>query len=172
MKSLLPIIFVILLLAGAITYTLTKNTLTKVVPKQEGVPATELEVNIPSPTPSVTTTKTEVAVLTDQKPKVTPTPTIAIPTLTLKPASTEAVAPVDTVETTTTKGGEEIIVKSEPVKTVKTTKTTVCTPVYGMANTCTEHVVVDTAGESSFAFNLAGLSYLLGLAAFVKSKFA
>jgi hypothetical protein len=39
-----------------------------------------------------------------------------------------------------------------------------------MANTCTEHVVVDTAGEAGAAYGFAGLSYLLGLVAFIKGK--
>lgn len=46
----------------------------------------------------------------------------------------------------------------------------VCTPVYGMANTCAEHSVVDTALDTSIFYNLAGMSYIFGLAAFVKSK--
>jgi hypothetical protein len=51
-----------------------------------------------------------------------------------------------------------------------TTTTTICTPVYGMADTCTEHVVVDTGAESSIAYSLSAFSYLAGLVAFVKSK--
>ena len=46
----------------------------------------------------------------------------------------------------------------------------VCTPVYGMANTCAEHAVVDTALDTSIFYNLASMSYVLGLAAFIKSK--
>lgn len=56
----------------------------------------------------------------------------------------------------------------EPVYT--TTKTTICTPVYGMADTCTEHIVVDTGAETTLAYGLSAFSYLLGLFAFVKSK--
>ena len=47
---------------------------------------------------------------------------------------------------------------------------TVCTPVYGMANTCAEHAVVDTALDTSIFYNLAGLSYFTGLAAFIRAK--
>ncbi|MBU1199968.1 hypothetical protein KJ953_00360 [Patescibacteria group bacterium] len=47
---------------------------------------------------------------------------------------------------------------------------TICTPVYGMADTCTEHIVVDTGAESAVAYSLSGITYLAGLLAFVKSK--
>jgi len=39
-----------------------------------------------------------------------------------------------------------------------------------MANTCAEHAVVDTALDTSIFYNLASMSYVLGLAAFIKSK--
>jgi hypothetical protein len=51
-----------------------------------------------------------------------------------------------------------------------TRKTTICTPVYGMADSCTEHIVVDTGAESAVAYSLSALSHLGGLIAFVKSK--
>jgi hypothetical protein len=46
----------------------------------------------------------------------------------------------------------------------------VCTPVYGMANTCAEHAVVDTGLETSTFLNASALSYILGLAAFIRAK--
>lgn len=46
----------------------------------------------------------------------------------------------------------------------------VCTPVYGMANSCAEHTIVDTGLDSSLFLNFAGLSYLGGLGAFLKAK--
>lgn len=46
----------------------------------------------------------------------------------------------------------------------------VCTPVYGMANTCAEHAVVDTGLDSGTLLNASALSYVLGLAAFIKAK--
>lgn len=52
----------------------------------------------------------------------------------------------------------------------KTTTTIICTPVYGMANACAEHAVVDTALDTSIFYNLAGMSYIFGLAAFIKAK--
>lgn len=45
-----------------------------------------------------------------------------------------------------------------------------CTPVYGMANSCAEHKVVDTDIDSGIFYNLAGLSYLTGLISFIKAK--
>ena len=47
---------------------------------------------------------------------------------------------------------------------------TACTPVYGMANTCIEHQVVDTGVENSIFYTLSAGSYLAGLAAFIKAK--
>ena len=46
----------------------------------------------------------------------------------------------------------------------------VCTPVYGMANTCAEHAVVDTGLDTSSLLNASAISYILGLAAFIKAK--
>jgi len=46
----------------------------------------------------------------------------------------------------------------------------VCTPIYGMANTCAEHAVVDTGLETGAFYNLAAFSYFGGLAAFMKAK--
>lgn len=47
---------------------------------------------------------------------------------------------------------------------------TVCTPVYGMANSCAEHVVVDTGLDTGSLLNASALTYVLGLAAFIKAK--
>ena len=48
----------------------------------------------------------------------------------------------------------------------------VCTPVYGMADTCVEHQVVETAGESNILYTLSGVSYFAGLISFIKAKLA
>lgn len=45
-----------------------------------------------------------------------------------------------------------------------------CTPVYGMANSCAEHKVVDTDIDTGIFYNLAGFSYLTGLLSFIKAK--
>jgi len=46
----------------------------------------------------------------------------------------------------------------------------VCTPVYGMANICEEHITVDTGMENSLFYSLSTLSYLTGLGLFIKTK--
>lgn len=46
----------------------------------------------------------------------------------------------------------------------------ICTPIYGMANTCAEHAVVDTGLDTGSLLNASAISYVLGLAAFIKSK--
>lgn len=47
---------------------------------------------------------------------------------------------------------------------------TVCTPVYGMANSCAEHAVVDTGLDTNTLTTAGFVSYALGLAAFIKAK--
>ena len=89
-------------------------------------------------------------------PTVTPTPSVANPPV----AETTQVSP----------GTVAGIPDSSQVKLAQATTTTVCTPVYGMANTCAEHAVVDTALDTSIFYNLAGLSYFTGLAAFIRAK--
>ena len=89
-------------------------------------------------------------------PTVTPTPSVASPPV----AETTQVSP----------GTVAGIPDSSQVKLAQATTTTVCTPVYGMANTCAEHAVVDTALDTSIFYNLAGLSYFTGLAAFIRAK--
>jgi hypothetical protein len=97
---------------------------------------------------------------------VTPTPTVKV-TPTPSPTPTPEVK--TDIPTTTEKGGE-VVKTAGAQKVVKTTKTIVCTPVYGQANTCTEHIVVDTGAADSIFFNFAGLTYLAGLASFIKAK--
>jgi hypothetical protein len=149
MKQILPIIFIVLALTGAITYTLSRRAVPKKPTESIGISANQLESDR-TVTPSPTETK-KVSfgslVVTTPTPSVTPT---AIPTVTEKSATKSA----NTVAKTT----------------VTTTKTTICTPVYGSADTCTEHVVVDTGAETAMFFNFAGIAYLAGLLAFVKAK--
>jgi hypothetical protein len=143
MKSILPIILVILILSGAITYSLSKRTITQLEESRFGITANKLSGSVVTPTPFALTTPT---------PKPTETKISPLPTVT------------ETV--TETKGGQKIASGT----VTKITKTIVCTPVYGQANTCTEHIVVDTGAADAIFFNFAGLSYLAGLAAFVKAK--
>ncbi len=143
MKSILPIIFIVLVLTGAIVYSLAKRTLPTKPIDNLGIPANELE----------------------GKDGITPTPTIKI----TNPSITPTISlPSTTENTNTTKGGQAVTAQKTTV--TKITKTTVCTPVYGSADTCTEHVVVDTGAESAMFFNLAGIAYLGGLLSFVKAK--
>lgn len=149
MKSLLPLILVILALTGAITYNLTKRA-NRAVPQASkfGIAANQLES---------TTTSGFKLVGTDSEltPTATPTPSVT-PTATPKADLPDV---------------NEIASTTKNSKTAQSTRTrTVCTPVYGMANTCTEHVVVDTGAADDVLFNLAGLSYFGGLAAFIKAK--
>jgi len=85
---------------------------------------------------------------------LTPTPT-ATPSETSVKEGTPT-----TTQTTTAKGGIATTTK----------KTIICTPVYGMGSTCQEHIVVETGAEDSIAFTFSALSYLGGLAAFIKAK--
>ena len=79
------------------------------------------------------------------------------------PETTEPIEdqPSDTDDSST-------ITKDSSLTTTITTRT--CTPVYGMADTCEEHTVVDTGAESNLAYGLSAFTYLAGLMAFVKSK--
>ncbi len=147
MKSILPIIFIVLALTGAITYSLAKRAIPKKPTESIGISANQIESErtvTPSPTETKKVTFGNLIV-------VTPTPSVTPTT-------------IPSVTDTTTKGGQTI------ANTTVTTKTTICTPVYGSADTCTEHVVVDTGAESAMFFNFAGIAYLGGLLAFVKAK--
>lgn len=140
MKSILPIIFVVLVLTGAITYSLSKRVIPQKPTDSLGVPANEIE----------------------DDSTLTPTPTVAI---TPAPSVTPTAMPKVTEKETTTKGGQSVVATSKTV-----TKTTICTPVYGSADTCTEHITVDTGADSAAFFNFAGIAYLGGLLSFVKAK--
>lgn len=150
MKSLLPLVLVILALTGAIAYSLAKRA-TQLAPQADrfGIAANQLES---------TTTSGFKLVGTDTATKTTP-----IPTVSTAPTTTPKIDLPDTTEATTT-------AKNTPIKKTNSTTSTVCTPVYGMANTCTEHIVVDTGAADSILFNLSGLSYLAGLVSFIKAK--
>lgn len=108
---------------------------------------------LPEPTPFVP--------VKDYKFTITPSPTT-----TIAPKLTPAISPTPI----TTKGGTVVAKNDKLTATVTSNNETICTPVYGMANSCAEHSVVDTALDTSVFYNLAGMSYLFGLAAFIKSK--
>jgi len=150
MKQILPIIFIVLALTGAITYSLAKRTVPKKPIENIGISANQLEDNstvTPTPTESKKVAFGSLVVATPT-PSITPT---AMPTIAEKEEATSSTKKVASTAVTTT-------------------KTTICTPVYGSADTCTEHVVVDTGAESAMFFNFAGFAYLAGLLAFVKAK--
>lgn len=150
MKSLLSIILIILVLTGAITYSLSKRTIAKLGENRFGIQVNELESgSVITPTASPT------------KQPVTPTPT---PTKAVE--GIISALPTVTENSAETKGGQKIASGT----VTKITKTIVCTPVYGQANTCTEHIVVDTGAADAIFFNFAGLSYIAGLASFIKAK--
>ena len=152
MKSLLPIVFIVLALTAAITYSLAKKAAPQDI-NRFGISANQLE-NIVAPKVKF---DTDTNVVTPTSPRFTITPTV-----TPESSPTAQITLPEVKETGTTKGGV--------ASTTRTIKTTVCTPVYGMANTCTEHIVVDTGASDAILFNLAGASYIGGLVAFVKAK--
>ena len=156
MKSLLPIVFIVLALTAAITYTLAKKAAPRDI-NRFGIAANQLD-NLIAPKVGFDTSGTP----TPNAPKFVVTPSVA------KEATPTAKIGLPEVTESATKSA--VASKTKTLKTTKTTKTTICTPVYGMANTCTEHVVVDTGAETAIFLNLAGISYLGGLAAFVKAK--
>jgi len=150
MKSILPIIFIVLALTGAITYSLSKRSIPQLPENSIGIPANELDseiINNPTPSTSQRISFTDITVT----PAVTPT-------------TTPSVVMPDVTEDSETKNINNTAI------TTRTTTTTICTPVYGSADTCTEHIVVDTGAENAIFFNLAGFAYLGGLVSFVKAK--
>jgi hypothetical protein len=150
MKSILPIIFIVLALTGAITYTLSKRSIPAKPINNVGISANQIEGES-TITPAPTGTKKVSFGSLVVTPTPSATPTIVVPEITENTAT----------KTATT---------SHTAATTVTTKTTICTPVYGSADTCTEHVVVDTGAESTIFFNLAGLAYIGGLLSFAKAK--
>jgi hypothetical protein len=149
MKSTLPIIFIILALTGAIVYSLAKRSIPVKPIDNKGISANQLDSNAASVSGTKKTTFGSL--------NATPTPSI-----------TPTVMPVVTEKTATKSAKTSVASASQTTTTV--TKTTICTPVYGSADTCTEHVVVDTGADSAIFFNFAGLAYLGGLLSFVKAK--
>lgn len=116
----------------------------------------EATTKLPEPTPFIA-----VKTRTDTIPTITPitsvTPSVAPSVAPSRASSSEASAKENKSDKNS--AGVTVI-----------TKNTVCTPVYGMANSCAEHTVVDTSVDTSVFYNLAGFSYLGGLLAFIKSK--
>lgn len=146
MKSTLPIIFVIIVLVGGIVYSLAKRSVPVKPIDNIGIPASQVESDGSHDSSTSQNSFAKINVT----PSVTPT---ILPSVTEKTATKSAVTK-----------------KAAASAVTKTTKTTVCTPVYGSADTCAEHVVVDTGADDALFFNFAGLAYLGGLVSFVKAK--
>lgn len=163
MKSILPIIFVVLILTGAITYALSKKAIPSRDVNRFGISANQLEGSIDNFTPTPTKKNPFAAVTLSPTPFVTPT---ATPKIT--PTPTQKITAMPETTESTGSGTKTNTVAS--TSNTRTTKTVICTPVYGMADTCTEHVVVDTGAADSIFFNFAGLAYVAGLTSFIKAK--
>lgn len=145
--KILPIIIIAVVFAGGLIIFQQRAAMQARLKELMAKAQTEATTKLPEPTPTI------VAKFRDETiPSVTVTPTITI-------SVTPSVASPSVVST---KGGKT------GVTTI--TKNTVCSPVYGMANSCAEHVVVDTGADMGTMFNLASISYLGGLLAFIKAK--
>jgi len=96
MKSLLPIILIILVLTGAITYSLSKRSIAKREENRFGIAANQLDsgsIVTPTATPKITP-------LITPKPSVTPTPSKAVEGII-------STLPTVTENSTGTKGGQD-----------------------------------------------------------------
>ncbi len=144
----LPLILAALALGSAVFFFTQRQAVREKINK--------IYTKLPEPTPFIPVRRFQDQVAVNLTPSITPTPT---PTPTTEPTPIPG-----TVEKTI-----ESVKKTTSV-TSKTTTTIVCTPVYGMANSCAEHTVVDTGLETGAFTNLAVLSYVGGLAAFIKAK--
>lgn len=139
----LPIILAAITLATAAFFWKQREVLRQKTQDLLDRTSKQFSMKLPEPTPFIPVKQNQFATPT---PTVTPT---ALPT---------------TVE-------DKVAGKKTATAGTQITRTvTVCTPVYGMANSCAEHVVVDTALDTGIFYNLAGLSYFAGLAAFIKAK--
>ncbi len=140
----LPIILAAITLATALFFWKQREVLRQKTQELLDRSGKQVSLTLPEPTPFIPVKQYKFETPTPSATQ-TPVPT----TIEIKKTSKKSVS------------GE---------KTVRITTETICTPVYGMANTCAEHTVVDTALDTSLFYNLAGLSYFAGLAAFVKAK--
>ena len=136
----LPFVLAVLVVVGAVAFASQKFVAKK---KTDGI-----FTKLPEPTPFVTVKPfrgDSVAAIPTPTPSATPVPAVVAEEVKTKGGLTKAVS-------------------------LKTSTETVCTPVYGMANSCAEHIVVDTGLETGAFSSLAVLSYFGGLAAFIKAK--
>ena len=146
----LPLIIIFFSVVGVLSWY-AKNKKDQPEIKPEVVNPADLEADnlVLSPTPTTSFFFQNDSEIEGTQPSILPETTEPEE----KGFSSDSVAPSDSSDV-------------EPIYT----KTITCTPVYGMADTCTEHIVVDTGAESAVAYSLSAFSYLAGLIAFVKSK--
>ena len=155
MLKFLPLLLAVLALISGIFYFQRREALKKKM--DELLQKSKISMNSKLPEPTTYFKVKDSTDLDNDYPTVTPT---ATPTPT--PETENMLTPMPTTTEKETK---------KTVSSKTTTRTElVCTPVYGMANSCAEHTVVDTGLDSGTFINLAGLSYLGGLFAFVKAK--
>ena len=150
--KILPVVIFAVIFAGGLIIFQQRAAMQARLKELMTKAQTEATSKLPEPTPTIISKFRDETVPTFDKVKITPSVTVS-------PIITTSVTPT--------------IKKSDKnIKTGVTTisKNTVCSPVYGMANTCAEHVVVDTGADMGTMFNLASLSYLGGLLAFVFAK--
>ena len=152
--KILPIIIIAVVFAGGLIIFQQRAAMQARLKELMAKAQTEATTKLPEPTPTI------VAKFRDET-----IPTFASPTV--------ALAKGEQIKVSVTPTPSVVAKKSD--KNAKTgvttiTKNTVCSPVYGMANSCAEHVVVDTGADMGTMFNLASISYLGGLLAFIKAK--
>lgn len=151
MLKFLPLFLAVIALVSGIFYFQRREVLQKKMDELLQKSKFSMNSKLPKPTTYLTVKNSNNR---DVYLTTTPTPT---PILTVTPTPSPEPLPSTTEKATAS-------------TTTKTRTETVCTPVYGMANSCAEHVVVDTGLETGTFLNLAGISYLGGLIAFVKAK--
>ena len=157
-KASLLVVIGLVLLTGGLTYAVFNhlNQLGSDGPKLKfGIKPADLPNAEITPTPKKTSTDNLWRLgLDNSSVTTTPTPTPSVA------AENSTLANENETNTDTTLASR---------KTASTTSR-VCTPVYGMADTCVEHITVDTGAETEAFFSLSALSYLGGLISFVKAK--
>lgn len=149
----LPLILVILTLGSAAFFFTQRNSVKEKINK--------VYTKLPEPTVFVPVKRNQNEIGSDSIPSITPTVT---------PTATPTVTPIANTSNQPNQSNSTNSSKKVATTTTRTSTTIVCTPVYGMANSCAEHTVVDTGLETSAFYNLAALSYVGGLAAFIKAK--
>lgn len=154
--KILPLVVIAVVVTGGLVFLQKRAAMQERLKDLLERAQKEATTKLPEPTPFIAVRDQKVTV-----PSLTPA---ASPTPTPKAVTSQTETPAVTVSP------DQAIAAANKNKTVIISQSTVCTPVYGAAETCAEHAVVDTAVDTSIFYNLAGLSYLSGLLAFIKAK--